>query len=109
MMKSIRGIGLFLLVVMLLAARLPAFAQAAPTPTPDPNANIVFPPPVYVLRGQSPIIGTANLPNMSNYFIEFRPLTSATTGTAADSTTPTPTPVFFPAVQIGRASCRERV
>ena len=98
MMKNIRRIGLFLLLVMLVAASLPALAQSEPTPTPDPNANVVFPPPVYVLRGQSPIIGTANLPNMSNYFIEFRPLTAATTTTTVGAGTPTPTPVFFPAV-----------
>ncbi|MBL8147893.1 MAG: SH3 domain-containing protein, partial [Anaerolineae bacterium] len=98
MMKNIRRIGVFLLLVMLLAASLPAFAQVAPTPTPDPNANVVFPPPVYVLRGQTPIIGTANLPNMTNYFIEFRPLTAAAAGAAVGAGTPTPTPVFFPAV-----------
>ena len=98
MTKHLRRTSLFVLLLVLLASSLPAFAQATPVPTPDPNANVVFPPPVYVLRGQSPIIGTANLPNMTNYFIEFRPLTSATTSTATDSTTPTATPVFFPAV-----------
>ena len=42
MMKNIRRIGLFLLLVMLVAASLPALAQSEPTPTPDPNANVVF-------------------------------------------------------------------
>jgi uncharacterized protein YgiM (DUF1202 family) len=97
-MKTAQRIGLLLLLVMLLATSLPAFAQANPVPTPDPNANVVFPPPVYVLRGQSPIIGTANLPNMTNYFIEFRPLPAVDAATAATPTGPTPTPVFFPAV-----------
>ena len=97
-MKTAQRLGLLLLLVLLLAASsLPAFAQAAPVPTPDPNANVVFPPPVYVLRGQSPIIGTANLPNMTNYFIEFRPLPPAD-ATVATPTGPTPSPVFFPAV-----------
>jgi uncharacterized protein YgiM (DUF1202 family) len=40
----------------------------------DPSANISWPPPVYVLRGQIDIYGSASLPNMTNYFIEFRPL-----------------------------------
>ncbi len=96
MQSNIRRFGLLALVLLLLVTSLPAFAQTAPTPTPDPNANIVFPPPVYVLRGAAPIIGTANLPNMTNYFIEFRPLPSL--DTIAVVGTPTATPVFFPAV-----------
>lgn len=40
----------------------------------DPDAVIVWPPPVYVLRGEVEILGTANLDDMTNYFIEFRPL-----------------------------------
>ena len=38
----------------------------------NPNANISWPPPVYVLRGESTVRGTANLPNMTSYFLEFR-------------------------------------
>jgi hypothetical protein len=98
MTQNIRRISLLVLVVMLLAASVPAFAQVTPVPTPDPNANVVFPPPVYVLRGLSPIIGTANLPNMTNYFIEFRPLPPASAEPTTGAGTPTPTPVFFPAV-----------
>jgi hypothetical protein len=40
----------------------------------DPNANISWPPPVYVLRGDFELRGTANLPNMASYFIEYRGL-----------------------------------
>ncbi len=40
----------------------------------DPNANLSWPPPVYVLRGEVELRGSASLPNMSNYFIEFRPI-----------------------------------
>ncbi|HYO89710.1 MAG TPA: SH3 domain-containing protein [Candidatus Limnocylindrales bacterium] len=98
MLSNIRRFGVLALVVLLLVTSLPAFAQIAPTPTPDPNANVVFPPPVYVLRGSAPIIGTANLPNMTNYFIEFRPLLSLPGDAAAPNSTPTATPVFFPAV-----------
>lgn len=45
----------------------------------NPNANISWPPPVYVLRGEVEVRGTANLPNMSSYFLEFRPLNPDTT------------------------------
>jgi hypothetical protein len=64
--------------VMVLASTSVVVAQSI-TPAPDaedinPNALITWPPPVYALRGSMPIYGTANLPNLSNYFIEFRPL-----------------------------------
>lgn len=45
-----------------------------PNTPPDPNANISFPPPVYFLRGEMQIYGSANLPGMANYFLEYRPL-----------------------------------
>lgn len=65
-----------MLILMLLSMSLTAQAQTAtPTVEPvNPNANVSWPPPVYVLRGQFTLRGSANLPNMSNYFIEFRPL-----------------------------------
>lgn len=40
----------------------------------EDEAYISWPPPVYTLRGEIELRGTANLPNMSNYFVEFRPL-----------------------------------
>lgn len=52
----------------------PARAQvsiATPAPT-DPNARITWPPPVYVLRDQVEIIGSAAVPGMTSYFMEFR-------------------------------------
>jgi uncharacterized protein YgiM (DUF1202 family) len=65
-----------MLILMLMSMGLTAQAQTAtPTLEPvNPNANVSWPPPVYVLRGQFTLRGSANLPNMSNYFIEFRPL-----------------------------------
>src|SRR5688572_8623950 len=36
--------------------------------------NLTWPPPVYVVRGQVTLRGSANLPQMNNYFIEFRAL-----------------------------------
>ncbi len=96
MKTNIRRMGLFVLLAFVLLNSVAAFAQGALIP--DPNAAVVFPPPVYVLRGQSPVVGTANLPNMSNYVIEFRPLPLAEDVPTTQLSTPTPTPVFFPAV-----------
>ncbi|HEX2621663.1 MAG TPA: hypothetical protein VHL11_16005, partial [Phototrophicaceae bacterium] len=47
-------------------------ATATPTIVIDPNLVITYPPAVYVVRGQVEIRGTANLPGMLNYFLEFR-------------------------------------
>lgn len=57
---------------ILLFIAMPAFAQD--TPPANPNANIQFPLPVYTLRGEVPIVGTANLPRLNGYFIEYREL-----------------------------------
>ncbi len=67
---------LVLVAMMLLALAVTVQAQELlPTSTPvDPNANISWPPPVYVLRGEFTVRGAANLPNMVSYFLEFRPL-----------------------------------
>jgi uncharacterized protein YgiM (DUF1202 family) len=63
------------LVLALVGAPWASFsALAQGDPQVDPNANISWPPPVYVLRGEVDIRGSANLPNMRNYFISFRPL-----------------------------------
>lgn len=93
---KLRLVGALLLIAALaLTAVLPALAQITPAATeevpPNPNANISFPPPVYVLRGEFPIFGSANLPNMSNYFIEFRPLDGALAVPGGQI-------VFFPAI-----------
>ena len=59
----------FLLLFLLLipAARAQDFSV-------DPNANITWPPPVLVVRGEFRLYGTANVPNFSSYFIEYRRL-----------------------------------
>jgi SH3-like domain-containing protein len=64
------------LLVILIAAllfTLPLSAQVSPTP-PNPNANISWPPPVYTVSGNFTLRGSANLPNQSNYFIEYQPI-----------------------------------
>ena len=40
----------------------------------NPDANISFPPPVYVVSENVEIRGTVTLPNMRNFFVQFRPL-----------------------------------
>lgn len=61
-------ISLFALALCLLV--LPVAAQEAEQPT----AEIAWPPPVYVLRGEVSLRGSANLPGMSGFFIEYRAL-----------------------------------
>jgi hypothetical protein len=73
------GIRVLLLVLVLLLASA-AFAPMQPAVAQsDPNASIQFPPPVYLLSGFFTVRGTANLPNMQAYFLEFRPLVDAVT------------------------------
>jgi uncharacterized protein YgiM (DUF1202 family) len=72
-MKRMRPLILLALALIMLLP-MAASAQTTLPAAPNPFANITFPPPIYVLSGQFQIIGSANLPNMSNYFIEFRPI-----------------------------------
>ncbi len=64
-------------LALMLALALTVYAQDV-EPSPDveinPNANMSWPPPVYVVRGEFTIRGSANLANMTNYFVEFRAL-----------------------------------
>lgn len=63
------------IVIGLLWAMLVSAQDIEPTTgNVNPGANITFPPPVYSVRGGTPIRGTANLPDMTNYYLEFRPL-----------------------------------
>lgn len=78
-MHKTKWIVLLLVIFGLIAA--PAAAQVTDVPplAPaigqdiNPNANISWPPPVYVLRGEFAIRGSVNLPSLSNYYIEYRP------------------------------------
>ncbi len=77
-------------IILLLLVVSTAGFQAIPTSTPsDPNANITWPPPIYVLSGEFTVRGTANMPNMTSYFLEFRPLNADFTP-AADNVAWTP-------------------
>lgn len=78
-------------------------AQQQPTPTPvNPNATITWPPPVYVLQGRFEIRGSANLPNMVSYFIEYRRLND-------DMTVPDERAPWFPATLPSRAPVLDNV
>jgi hypothetical protein len=57
----------------------------------NPGATITWPPPVYVLRGEFTVRGTANLPNMTNYFLEYQAL-----GDDLDPLDTPPVPITLP-------------
>ncbi len=65
-MRSIKVL-LFLMALCLLTT--PSWAQEA-----EPTAEISWPPPVYVLRGEVSLRGTVNLPGMTSYYVEYRAL-----------------------------------
>ncbi|MCB9449839.1 MAG: SH3 domain-containing protein [Anaerolineaceae bacterium] len=93
-MKNYRFIALAVVILALVFA-FTVSAQQVIDPIPDqlvnPNAHISWPPPIYVLRGQFTIRGSANLPSMTSYLIEFRPLNP-------DLSVPDETAPWFPAV-----------
>lgn len=71
MTQKLRLLGLMLITAVLsLAVTVSAQGTLTPTPTPDPNAEITWPPPVYVVRGPFTVYGSANLPNMTGWFLE---------------------------------------
>jgi len=63
-----------LLPIFLLFFAIQVQSQSIDAAEVDPNANISWPPPVYVLRGEFTLRGSANLADMVSYFIEYRPL-----------------------------------
>lgn len=70
-----RSLAALLSILLLLMGLVTVPAQAQVTTTAvNPNANISWPPPIYLLHGLVAVRGTANVPNMSNYFISFQPL-----------------------------------
>jgi hypothetical protein len=93
---------LALLSILVLALPVAVFAQVTSTEEPNPNANITWPPPVYVIRGEFAIRGTANLPDMTNYFIEFRPLND-------DLTPQDEGDVWFPAILPSQGAVQDDV
>ncbi|MCU0479724.1 MAG: SH3 domain-containing protein [Anaerolineae bacterium] len=90
---------LFALLIVMLALPLAVSAQTI-TPNDDTtvnvNANISFPPPIYTLRGEVSVFGSANLPNMSNYFLEFRPVVNRPNTVNNEAWTPASLPATTP-------------
>ncbi len=75
MKKFMLTLSLLLALLLTVAAVLAQDQIIEPTgETVNPNVNIIWPPPVYTLRGLIDIRGTANAAGMANFFIEFRPL-----------------------------------
>jgi hypothetical protein len=91
-MKPLRYL---IVILVLMLAGLVAFAQETITPIGEPenpNLQISFPPPVYVVSGTVDVLGTVDVPNMANYFLEFRPLVLTDDAEETDATRP-----WFPA------------
>jgi len=64
-----------LLVLIAIVATTAAFQGISPVPgTENPLATISYPPPVYTLRGEFEIRGSAALEGMTSYFLEVTPL-----------------------------------
>ncbi|MFQ3565700.1 MAG: CARDB domain-containing protein [Aggregatilineales bacterium] len=68
-----RATSVFAALLLMLIVCQNALAQTSPA-EPDPNARIIWPPPVYVLRGAFEVRGSAFLEDMFGHYLEFRPL-----------------------------------
>ncbi|NDJ76412.1 MAG: hypothetical protein GYB65_09145 [Chloroflexi bacterium] len=62
----------FLFAFAMLGGALPGAAQGGDEINPD--LHISWPPPVYTLAGDVPVYGAANVPEMTGFFLECRPL-----------------------------------
>lgn len=78
------------IVILLLILMLTTIAHAQDNTPANPNAIITWPPPVFVVSGEFAVRGSANLPNMTSYFLEYRALN-------ADLTVPDEDAPWFPA------------
>jgi hypothetical protein len=89
-----RFIALIALLTLVTGALISNAQEIQPRTTPEPSAGLAltWPPPVYVLRGTAEIRGSADLLNMSNYFVEFRQIDLTDTATDTDDE-----PAWFPA------------
>lgn len=88
--------GILVITLLLIPLAIAQNGSGVIEPTGDatvnPDANISFPPPVYVVRDSVDIRGTANLPNLTSFLVEFRPLDLDDTGDDAEEERP-----WFPA------------
>jgi len=79
MMMRARFTGLILFAILTLIPLANAqdgqdIIEPASDAMVNPDANISFPPPVYVVSGSVEIRGTVALPNLREFFIQFREL-----------------------------------
>ena len=88
----IKFLPLFVIALCLLS--LPLLAQEVAEPT----AEINWPPPVYVLRGEASLRGTVNLAGMTGYFIEYRALDEDLSAPASRLWLPITLPTNIPVV-----------
>lgn len=75
-LEMLRKSLIILLVLSIAVTALVSAQEILPHPDDEvnPDANISYPPPVYVLRGEVDLRGTANIQGMTSFFVEFRPL-----------------------------------
>jgi len=73
-------------LLLVLPLLLTAAFQTEPTATIEvnPDANISYPPLVYVVSGQFDVRGTANVPGMGGYILEYRQLNDDLSAAADD-------------------------
>lgn len=93
-MKRLALASLFMLLLGVVVVAQQDVIVPLDTPPADAAISISYPPPVYVVRGAVQVRGTAASGNLSNYFLEFRPL--LLDPTRAESTTESLNP-WFPA------------
>ncbi|MGB7337995.1 MAG: CARDB domain-containing protein [Phototrophicaceae bacterium] len=103
-LSLILGITLLLMLTFLTSAQ-----DIAPTDVPSSEADIAisFPPPVWVLSDSVDILGTADVINLSNYFIEYREIRFP--DPTATEATPDPETLWFPATLPGSRAVRNGV
>lgn len=71
---NVRRVFVLLLPLLILATAAFQSFDPVPSTTVDPNVNITFPPPIYLLRGDVEIRGSANSPSLIGHYIEYREL-----------------------------------
>ena len=87
-----------LIALVLSVSAVVVYGQETTEASPDPNAQITFPPPVYLLRGEFDIRGTANLEGMTSYYLEYRLLNDDLTPNEDDVWLPATIPTNAPVV-----------
>ena len=82
-----RSIRLLIIALVLMTAAIIRAQDITPLTPPDPNNQlaITFPPAVAMVRGQIDIRGSANIADLNNYFVEYRPIIEIVDPNAQDT------------------------